>query len=161
MITTSPWSGTPALLYSIRALEKLRVGNDDQKVGVEIVRRALQSPVRQIAENAGFDGAVVAGKMLDQKDTNYGFDAQKGEYVDMVKAGIANIVAKTGRTHEQVLSEITARNPQKRLIKPEEVAHVVAWLCLPGTGMCGTGWCWSNQTTCARVRDARPRTTSS
>jgi NAD(P)-dependent dehydrogenase (short-subunit alcohol dehydrogenase family) len=52
---------------------------------------------------------------------------------DMVKDGIANIVAKTGRTHEQVLTEITARNPQKRLIKPEEVAHVVAWLCLPGT----------------------------
>jgi NAD(P)-dependent dehydrogenase (short-subunit alcohol dehydrogenase family) len=52
---------------------------------------------------------------------------------DMVKDGIANIVAKTGRTHEQVLAEITARNPQKRLIKPEEVAHVVAWLCLPGT----------------------------
>lgn len=52
---------------------------------------------------------------------------------DMVKDGIANIVAKTGRTQEQVLTEITARNPQKRLIKPEEVAHVVAWLCLPGT----------------------------
>jgi chaperonin GroEL len=56
------------------------------------VRRALQSPVRQIAENAGFDGAVVAGKMLDQKDTNYGFDAQKGDYVDMIKAGIIDPV---------------------------------------------------------------------
>ena len=66
--------------------------NDDQKVGIEIVRRALQSPVRQIAENAGFDGAVVAGKMLDQKDTNFGFDAQKGDYVDMVKAGIIDPV---------------------------------------------------------------------
>ncbi|MGH8734656.1 MAG: chaperonin GroEL, partial [Burkholderiales bacterium] len=80
--------GGAALLYAIRALDKLRTGNDDQKVGVEIVRRALQSPVRQIAENAGFDGAVVAGKMLDQKDANFGFDAQKGEYVDMIKAGI-------------------------------------------------------------------------
>src|SRR5436305_7683573 len=84
--------GGAALLYSIRALDKLRSANDDQKVGIEIVRRALQSPVRQIAENAGEDGAVVAGKMLDQKDTNYGFDAQKGEYVDMVKAGIIDPV---------------------------------------------------------------------
>ena len=84
--------GGAALLYAIRALDKLRAANDDQKVGVEIVRRALQSPVRQIAENAGFDGAVVAGKMLDQKDTNFGFDAQKGEYVDMVKSGIIDPV---------------------------------------------------------------------
>jgi len=84
--------GGSALLYAIRALDKLRAGNDDQKVGIEIVRRALQAPVRQIAENAGFDGAVVAGKMLDQKDTNYGFDAQKGDYVDMVKTGIIDPV---------------------------------------------------------------------
>jgi chaperonin GroEL len=84
--------GGAALLYAIRALDKLRSGNDDQKVGIEIVRRALQSPVRQIAENAGEDGAVVAGKMLDQKDTNFGFDAQKGEYVDMVKSGIIDPV---------------------------------------------------------------------
>jgi len=97
--------GGAALLYSIRALEKLRVGNDDQKVGVEIVRRALQSPVRQIAENAGFDGAVVAGKMLDQKDTNYGFDAQKGDYCDMVKSGIIDPV-KVVRTALQDASSV-------------------------------------------------------
>src|SRR5471030_2297534 len=80
--------GGAALLYAIRALDKLRTGNDDQKVGVEIVRRALQAPVRQIADNAGFDGAVVAGHMLDQKDVNYGFNAQKSEYVNMIKAGV-------------------------------------------------------------------------
>src|ERR1700761_54315 len=84
--------GGTALLYSVRALEKLRSANDDQKVGIEIVRRALQAPVRQIAENAGFDGAVVAGKMLDQKDANFGFDAQKGDYVDMIKSGIIDPV---------------------------------------------------------------------
>ncbi|MDP2329911.1 MAG: chaperonin GroEL, partial [Reyranella sp.] len=84
--------GGAALLYAIRALDKIRSANDDQKVGIEIVRRALQSPVRQIAENAGFDGAVVAGKMLDQKDPNFGFDAQKGEYVDMIKSGIIDPV---------------------------------------------------------------------
>src|SRR5436309_2313544 len=59
-----------------------------EDLGIEIVRRALQAPVRQIAENAGFDGAVVAGKMLDQKDSNFGFDAQKAEYVNMIKAGV-------------------------------------------------------------------------
>jgi len=80
--------GGVALLYAIRALEGLKVDNADQKVGIEIVRRSLQSPVRQIAENAGADGAVVAGKLLESKDPNYGYDAQKGEYTDMIKDGI-------------------------------------------------------------------------
>src|SRR5262249_26226525 len=84
--------GGAALIYATRALDKLRVGNADQKVGIEIVRRALQAPARQIAENAGFDGAVVASKMLDQKDTNFGFDAQKGDYTDLVKTGIIDPV---------------------------------------------------------------------
>jgi chaperonin GroEL len=80
--------GGVALLYAIKALESLNPQNSDQRTGVEIVRRAIQAPVRQIAENAGFDGAVVAGKLLESKDTNFGFDAQNGEYTDMVKAGI-------------------------------------------------------------------------
>ncbi|MFC4351395.1 chaperonin GroEL [Fodinicurvata halophila] len=80
--------GGVALLHSTKALEKLKVANEDQKVGVDIVRRALQGPVRQIAENAGVDGAVVAGKLLESKDQNWGFDAYKGEYTDLVKAGI-------------------------------------------------------------------------
>ena len=80
--------GGVALLYSMRVLDKVQVDNDDQKVGIDIVRRSLQAPCRQIAENAGFDGAVVAGKLTDQKDLNRGFDAQTGEYKDMIKAGI-------------------------------------------------------------------------
>ena len=80
--------GGVALLHSIKALNDLKPANEDQKVGIEIIRRALQAPVRQIAENAGADGAVVAGKILESKDTNFGYDAQKGEYGDMVKAGI-------------------------------------------------------------------------
>ncbi|WP_022727012.1 chaperonin GroEL [Fodinicurvata sediminis] len=80
--------GGVALLHSTKALDKVKVANDDQKVGVDIVRKALQGPVRQIAENAGVDGAVVAGKLLESKDQNYGFDAYKGEYTDLVKAGI-------------------------------------------------------------------------
>ena len=80
--------GGVALLYSIMALEKAKVANPDQKVGVDIVRRALQAPLRQIAENAGHDGAVVAGKLLDQNDANQGFDAQAGTYCNLVEAGI-------------------------------------------------------------------------
>ena len=80
--------GGVALLYASRVLDKVVPSNDDQKVGVNIVRRALQAPIRQIAENAGVDGAVVAGKLLDQKDRNHGFNAQTGVYEDLVKAGV-------------------------------------------------------------------------
>jgi chaperonin GroEL len=80
--------GGVALLRAVTALSKVTPANDDQRVGVDIVRRALQSPVRQIAENAGADGAVVAGKLLENSDANWGFDAQSNEYCDLVKAGI-------------------------------------------------------------------------
>lgn len=80
--------GGIALLYSIPALEKLSPANQDQKVGIDIIRKAIQAPLRQIAENAGVDGAVVVGKLLESKDSNYGYNAQTGEYTDMVKAGI-------------------------------------------------------------------------
>jgi chaperonin GroEL len=80
--------GGVALLYSVKALKNLEGANNDQQVGISIVARALQAPIRQIAENAGHDGAVVAGKLLEQKDTKRGFDAQSETYGDMVKAGI-------------------------------------------------------------------------
>src|SRR5579885_2731890 len=80
--------GGVALLYASKALDGLTPENNDQKVGIDIVRRALQVPTRQIAENAGTEGSVVIGKLLDRNDPNYGFDAQTGEYVDMVRAGI-------------------------------------------------------------------------
>ena len=80
--------GGVALLRSIKALDDVTPENDDQRVGVNIVRKALQAPARQIAENAGEDGAVIAGKILESKDQNYGFDAQNGKYCDLVKSGI-------------------------------------------------------------------------
>ncbi|HYM03151.1 MAG TPA: chaperonin GroEL [Stellaceae bacterium] len=80
--------GGVALLFASRVLAKLKPANDDQKVGIDIVRRALQTPVRQIAENAGVDGSIVIGKLQDKGDPNYGYDAQSGDYVDMLKAGI-------------------------------------------------------------------------
>ena len=80
--------GGVALLYATRQLDKLEGANPDQTVGIGIVRRAIQEPVRQIAENAGRDGAVVAGKLMEQKDANFGYDAQGDKYTDLVKAGI-------------------------------------------------------------------------
>ncbi|MEQ8500894.1 MAG: chaperonin GroEL, partial [Sneathiellaceae bacterium] len=80
--------GGVALLYCVKALEKLKGGNSDQQAGIDIVKRALQQPVRQIAENAGTDGAVVAGKLLESKDPHWGFNAQTGEYINLIKAGI-------------------------------------------------------------------------
>ena len=80
--------GGVALLYGGRVLDGLKPANQDQKVGIDIIRKATQAPIRQIVENAGLDGAVVAGKLLESKDTNFGFNAQSGEYTDMVKAGI-------------------------------------------------------------------------
>ncbi len=82
--------GGVALLYSIKALDKLTPANNDQKVGIDIIRKAIQAPLRQIADNAGVDGAVVAGKLLEQNDTNYGYNAQNDEYTDMIKAGIVD-----------------------------------------------------------------------
>src|SRR5271154_940922 len=80
--------GGSALLYASKALDGLTPSNNDQKVGIDIVRKALQAPVRQIAENSGTDGSIIVGKLLESKTTTYGYDAQKGEFTDMIKAGI-------------------------------------------------------------------------
>ena len=82
--------GGAALLAARKALDDVKVENDDQKVGVDIVRKALQSPVRQIAENSGVDGSIVVGKLSEAKDSNTGFDAQNETYVDMFDAGIVD-----------------------------------------------------------------------
>jgi chaperonin GroEL len=80
--------GGVTLLYASKALGGLKPENADQKAGIDIVRRALQAPARQIFENAGEDSSVIVGKLLEKGDANHGFDAQSGTYVDMVKAGI-------------------------------------------------------------------------
>ena len=80
--------GGVALLRATEHLKKVRTHNDDQKTGVEIVRKALQSPARQIATNAGEDGSVIVGKIMENSNYAFGFDAQGGDYVDMVKKGI-------------------------------------------------------------------------
>ena len=97
--------GGSALLYATKALDTLKPVNDEQRVGIEIIRRALQAPVRQIAYNAGTDGSIVVGKLLDQNDANFGYDAQKGEFTDLVKAGIIDPV-KVVRTALQDAASI-------------------------------------------------------
>ena len=80
--------GGVALLYAASSLDALAPANDDQRVGIDVVRRALQSPARQIAENAGLDGSIMVGKLTEKINPNRGYDAQTGQYVDMFKAGI-------------------------------------------------------------------------
>lgn len=80
--------GGVALLYAARELNRVNTSNSDEKIGVQIIQNALKAPVYTIAANAGVDGSVVVGKLLEQDDYNLGYDAAKGEYVDMVKSGI-------------------------------------------------------------------------
>jgi chaperonin GroEL len=80
--------GGVALLRASETLKKVKTSNDDQKTGVEIVRKALQAPARQIASNAGEDGSVIVGKILEKDQYSYGFDAQSGEYGNMLSKGI-------------------------------------------------------------------------
>nr|XP_010933209.1 chaperonin CPN60-2, mitochondrial [Elaeis guineensis] len=80
--------GGVALLYASKELEKLQTANFDQKIGVQIIQNALKTPVHTIAANAGVEGAVIVGKLLEQDNPDLGYDAAKDEYVDMVKAGI-------------------------------------------------------------------------
>jgi len=84
-----PGGGVPLARASL-VLSKVKADNDDQRFGIEIVRKAVLTPLRQIAENAGEDGAVIAGKILDRDEYNWGFDAQSGEFKDLVKAGIVD-----------------------------------------------------------------------
>ena len=97
--------GGVALVQAGKSLEKLKGGNPDQDAGIAIVRRAIEAPLRQIAENAGVDGAVVAGKVRESKDTSFGFTAQTEEYGDMFKYGVID-PAKVARTAMEDASSV-------------------------------------------------------
>ena len=97
--------GGSALLFAGHVLENLKGANDDQTVGINIIKKVVQAPIRQIAENAGFDGAVVANEVLSKKDASYGYDAQNNKYGDMFKAGIVD-PAKVVRTALEDASSI-------------------------------------------------------
>ena len=97
--------GGVALLRSIEAIKRVRTDNEDQKHGIEIVRKALSAPARQIVINAGEDGSVVVGKILEKDQYTFGYDAQAGEYADLVKKGIID-PTKVVRTALQDASSI-------------------------------------------------------
>ena len=84
-----PGGGT-ALLYSIKALKDLTGVNEDENQGIAIVRRAIQYPIRMIVHNAGQEASIVVGKLLEQKSTTYGYDAQTEKFVDFIDAGIVD-----------------------------------------------------------------------
>src|SRR6266851_2477361 len=129
--------GGVALLYASKVLGRLKPENDEQKVGIDIVRRALQAPIRQIVENSGAEASIIIGKLLDKGDANYGFDAQGGTYVDMVKAGIID-PTKVVRLALQGAASVggllvtteamIAEKPEKQVTQPN-----------PGGGMGGMG----------------------
>ncbi|MBL8707388.1 MAG: chaperonin GroEL [Rhodospirillales bacterium] len=127
--------GGSALIYALKALEKLKPSNDDQRVGVDIVRRAIQWPARQIAENAGTDGSIVVGKLHESKDSSWGFDAQKGEYCDLVKAGIIDPtkVVRVALQNAASVAGLLVTTEAMVAEKPEKKAAAP----MPGGGMGG------------------------
>jgi chaperonin GroEL len=129
--------GGVALMYSLKALEGLKPANDDQRVGIEIVRKALQSPARQIAENAGVDGSIVIGKLMESNDTNWGFDAQAMEYGDLVGKGVID-PTKVVRTALQDASSVAGLLITTEAMvaeKPEKKAPPMGGGGMPGGGM--------------------------
>jgi len=133
--------GGATLLYASRILDKLKAHNDDEKAGINIVKRALQSPLRQIVENAGLDGAVVAGKLLEGTDTSFGFDAQKLDYVDLIKAGIID-PTKVVRTALQDAASVAGLMITTEAIitdKPEDTKPASGGGGMGGGGMGGMG----------------------
>jgi Chaperonin GroEL (HSP60 family) len=126
--------GGVALLRSVKALDGLKPANDDQRTGIDIVRRAIQAPARQIALNAGEDGSLVVGKVLENSDYAYGFDAQTGEYGDMFKKGIID-PAKVVRTALQDAASVAALLITTEAMIAEKPKKEAATPSMPSGGM--------------------------
>ena len=130
--------GGVALLRASEALKKIRTQNDDQKTGVEIVRKALSAPARQIALNAGDDGSVVVGKILEKDQYNYGFDAQTGEYGNLVSKGIID-PTKVVRAALQDAASIAGL-----LITTEAMVAELPKKQSPASGRCRPAAAWTS-----------------
>jgi chaperonin GroEL len=128
--------GGVALLYAIKALDALNSANDDQRVGIDIVRRALQAPARQIAINAGVDGSIVVGKLTDKGDPSWGFNAQTGEYGDLVQAGVID-PAKVVRIALQDAASVAGLLITTEAMVAEMPEKKSAGPAMPGGGMGG------------------------
>jgi chaperonin GroEL len=130
--------GGSALLFAGRILDKIKGANEEQNVGINIVKKVVQSPIRQIAENAGFDGAVVANEVLSKADASYGYDAQNNKYVDMFKAGIVDPtkVVRTALQDASSIAGLLITTECAIIEKKEENSHSHgAPAGMPGGGM--------------------------
>ena len=130
--------GGTALMKSVKALDKVEPDNADQKAGVEIVRKAITIPCKQIAENAGSEGAVIVGKLSDSNDKNFGFDAQSGKFVDMIKSGIID-PAKVVRTALQDAASVAGLLITTEAMVAEKPEDKSAMPAMPGGDMGGMG----------------------
>ena len=130
-----PGGGT-ALLYATKALDALTPKNDDQRVGIDIIRKALQAPIRQIAQNAAVDGSVIVGKLLEKYEVTIGYDAQNGEYTDMFQSGIIDPtkVVRTALEGASSIGGLLITTEAMVAEKPEEKCG-----CDHGGGMPGMG----------------------
>ena len=129
----SPGGGV-ALLRAAKALEGLKFDNDDQRTGIEIVRKAIQWPARQIVENAGVDGSVVVGKILEKSDYAFGYDAQTGEYGDLFKLGIID-PTKVVRTALQDAASVASLLITTEAMIAEKPKKETPAPAMPGGGM--------------------------
>jgi len=129
--------GGVALLYATKALDSIKPANDDQRVGVEIIRRALQSPARQIAVNAGVDGSIVVGKLIEQTDSGFGYNAQTNEYGDMFQFGVIDPtkVVRTALQDAASVAGLLITTEAMVAEKPEKKAPAMP----AGGGMGGMG----------------------
>jgi chaperonin GroEL len=128
--------GGVALLWAAKSL-RAKGDNEDQDAGINIVRRALQAPIRQIAENAGVEGSIVVGKVTDHKSPSFGFDAQTGEYGDLIEKGIID-PAKVVRVALQDASSVAGLLVTTEAMvaeRPKESGSPT----MPGGGMGGMG----------------------
>ncbi|MGI4802152.1 MAG: chaperonin GroEL [Janthinobacterium lividum] len=116
--------GGVALARASLVLQGLKADNDDQRVGIEVVRKALQTPMRQISENAGEDGAVISGKVLENDEYNFGFDAQTGHYKEMVAAGIIDPtkVVRSALQHAASIASLMITTEAMVAERPEKSA---------------------------------------
>jgi len=130
--------GGCALLYASQDLDKVKVKGDDQKAGVEIVKSALQAPIRQITKNAGVDGSVVVGKLLETNKSSNGYDAQSEQYVDMFKEGIIDPVkvVRTALQDAASISGLLVTTEAMVADKPDEKDSTPG---MPAGGMGGMG----------------------
>jgi chaperonin GroEL len=128
--------GGVALLRAVEALKKVKTENEDQKHGVDIVRKAIQAPARQIASNAGADGSVVVGKIMEKDQYSYGYDAQAGEYGNMVTKGIID-PTKVVRAAIQNAASVAGLLITTEAMVAEVPKKQAAAPAMPGGGMGG------------------------